>query len=45
MSIKGKKLNKGEWAEFYVMLRLLGEGDYIQQISCCKRTIRVIWMS
>lgn len=26
MSIKGKKLNKGEWAEFYVMLRLLGEG-------------------
>ena len=26
MSIKGKKLNKGEWAEFYVMLKLLGEG-------------------
>lgn len=25
-SIKGKTLNKGEWAEFYVMLRLLGEG-------------------
>lgn len=25
-SIKGKKLNKGEWAEFYVMLKLLGEG-------------------
>jgi len=25
-SIKGNKLNKGEWAEFYVMLRLLGEG-------------------
>lgn len=26
MSILGKKLNKGEWAEFYVMLKLLGEG-------------------
>lgn len=25
-SIKGKKLNKGEWAELYVMLKLLGEG-------------------
>ena len=25
-SIHGKKLNKGEWAEFYVMLKLLGEG-------------------
>lgn len=25
-SIKGKKLNKGEWAEFYVMLQLLAEG-------------------
>lgn len=25
-SIIGKKLNKGEWAEFYVMLKLLGEG-------------------
>ena len=25
-SIKGKKLNKGEWAEFYVMIKLLGEG-------------------
>lgn len=25
-SIKGKTLNKGEWAEFYVMLKLLGEG-------------------
>lgn len=25
-SILGKKLNKGEWAEFYVMLKLLGEG-------------------
>ena len=25
-SIKGKQLNKGEWAEFYVMLKLLGEG-------------------
>lgn len=25
-SIKGKKLNKGEWAEFYVFLKLLGEG-------------------
>jgi len=25
-TIKGKKLNKGEWAEFYVMLRLLGDG-------------------
>lgn len=24
--INGKKLNKGEWAEFYVMLKLLGEG-------------------
>ena len=24
--IKGKKLNKGEWAEFYVMMKLLGEG-------------------
>ena len=26
MPILGKKLNKGEWAEFYVMLKLLGEG-------------------
>lgn len=26
MSINGIKLNKGEWAEFYVMLKLLGEG-------------------
>ena len=25
-SIVGKKLKKGEWAEFYVMLKLLGEG-------------------
>ena len=25
-TIKGKKLNKGEWAEFYVMMKLLGEG-------------------
>lgn len=25
-SIVGKKLNKGEWAEFYVLLKLLGEG-------------------
>ncbi len=25
-SINGKTMNKGEWAEFYVMLRLLGEG-------------------
>jgi len=25
-SIKGKQLNKGEWAEFYVMMKLLGEG-------------------
>lgn len=25
-SINGKQLNKGEWAEFYVMLKLLGEG-------------------
>jgi len=25
-SINGLKLNKGEWAEFYVMLKLLGEG-------------------
>lgn len=25
-SIKGKKLNKGEWAEFYVMMKLLGDG-------------------
>lgn len=25
-SIKGKTLNKGEWAEFYVMMKLLGDG-------------------
>lgn len=25
-SIHGKRLNKGEWAEFYVMMKLLGEG-------------------
>lgn len=25
-SIKGRRLNKGEWAEFYVMMKLLGEG-------------------
>ena len=25
-TIKGKKLNKGEWAEFYVLLKLLGDG-------------------
>ena len=26
VGINGKKLNKGEWAEFYVMLKLIGEG-------------------
>ena len=25
-SIENTSLNKGEWAEFYVMLKLLGEG-------------------
>ena len=27
-SIVGKKMNKGEWAEFYVMLKLLSEGKF-----------------
>lgn len=36
-SIKGKKLNKGEWAEFYVMLKLLGEGKlYAADKLLCK---------
>ena len=25
-SIKGKKYNRGEWAEFYVLLKALGDG-------------------
>lgn len=39
-SIKGKKLNKGEWAEFYVMLKLLGEGKLYAADSLLKKNYK-----
>lgn len=38
-SIVGKKLNKGEWAEFYVMLKLLGEGKLYAADNRLKKKI------
>ena len=38
-SIKGKRLNKGEWAEFYVMLKLLGEGKLYTADKLLKKKI------
>lgn len=38
-SIVGKKLNKGEWAEFYVMLKLLGEGKLYTADKTLKKKI------
>lgn len=39
-SIKGKKLNKGEWAEFYVLLKLLGEGRLYTADQLLRKNIR-----
>lgn len=39
-SIKGKKLNKGEWAEFYVMLKLLGEGKLYMADKLLKKNYK-----
>lgn len=39
-SIKGKTLNKGEWAEFYVMLRLLGEGKLYSADKLLKKNYK-----
>ena len=39
-SIKGKKLNKGEWAEFYVMLKLLGEGKLYAADNLLKKNYK-----
>lgn len=38
-SIVGKKLNKGEWAEFYVMLKLLGEGKLYSADKMLKKKL------
>lgn len=38
-SIVGKKLNKGEWAELYVLLRLLGEGKLYAADNMLKKKI------
>ncbi len=38
-AIKGKTLNKGEWAEFYVMLKLLGEGRLYTADKMLKKKI------
>lgn len=38
-SIKGKRLNKGEWAEFYVFLRLLGEGRLYSSDSLLRKNM------
>ena len=38
-SIVEKKLNKGEWAEFYVMLKLLGEGKLYTADKTLKKKI------
>ena len=38
-SIIGKTLNKGEWAEFYVMLKLLGEGKLYTADNMLKKKL------
>ena len=38
-SIVGKTLNKGEWAEFYVMLKLLGEGKLYTADNILKKKL------
>ena len=38
-SIVGKKMNKGEWAEFYVMLKLLGEGKLYAADNMLKKKL------
>ena len=38
-SIVGKTLNKGEWAEFYVMLKLLGEGKLYTADNMLKKKL------
>lgn len=40
-SIKRVKLNKGEWAEFYVFLKLLGEGRLYTANSLLKKNYKV----
>lgn len=39
MSIDNTKLNKGEWAEFYVMLKLLGDGKLYTANSLLQKNI------
>ncbi len=43
MSILGKKLNKGEWAEFYVMLKLLGDGRLYTADKLLKKNYSTIF--
>lgn len=38
-SIVGKKMNKGEWAELYVMLKLLGEGKLYTADNMLKKKL------
>ena len=38
-SIVGKTLNKGEWAEFYVILKLLGEGKLYTADNMLKKKL------
>lgn len=38
-SIVGKTLNRGEWAEFYVMLKLLGEGKLYTADNMLKKKL------
>ena len=38
-SIVGKKMNKGEWAELYVMLKLLGEGKLYAADNMLKKKL------
>ena len=40
-TIHGKKLNKGEWAEFYVMLKLLGEGKLYTANQLLQKNLKV----
>lgn len=39
-SIEGKKLNKGEWAEFYVLLKLLGDGRLYTADKLLKKNLQ-----
>lgn len=41
MSIDNTRLNKGEWAEFYVMLKLLGDGKLYTANSLLQKNIDV----